>query len=302
MNRKEGTEDRSGCQEKEKPEYELKMQPYDGFNYPVQMHNVADHLRNIRDMTLRDDDIFITSYPKSGTHWINEVVYMLLQGHASYCRKHCWLDVESIDTTDNAPSPRIIITHVPIKWLPWRLSQGRVKVIYMTRNPKDVVVSHYNFVANMAATAFDGEFNYSYIDKFLNGDVVYDSWFRSVLGWEKFPDTHPNVPFMMMNYENMKLNLRQEVERVAFFLGKSFDEDLLDKIVESCSFSKTKHDKQENPDPRFKTFARDGSQILYRKGEVGDWKNWFTVTDSEKFDQVYKEKMLGSKLTFRFSL
>ncbi|XP_033726250.1 sulfotransferase family cytosolic 1B member 1-like [Pecten maximus] len=279
------------------------MKSYEGFNYPYEiMDNIGDHLRHIRDMELRDDDVFITSYPKSGTHWIYEIVYMLLRDHTAYCRKHHLLDVESMDVFNNAPSPRVFITHIPIDRLPWRLSQGRVKVINITRNPKDVVVSHFCFVKRLAMTAFDGEFNYSYVDKFLRGDVPYDSWFRSVLTWEKFPQTHPEVPFLMMNYEDMKTNPRQEIEKVAIFLGKTTDGVVLDEIADKCSFIKTHQDKVDHPDPLFDTFSRDGPQIIYRKGEIGDWKNWFTVADNEKFDQVYKEKMAESNLIFRFSL
>ncbi|XP_060076638.1 sulfotransferase 1B1-like isoform X2 [Ylistrum balloti] len=242
-------------QDRGKAELELKMKPYDGFNYPYEFTDeVPDHLRHIRDMELRDDDILITSYPKSGTHWIYEVVYMLLHDHTSYCRKQYWLDVESIDVINNAPSPRILITHIPIDRLPWQLNQ-----------------------------------------------VPYDSWFRSVLTWEQFPKTKPEVPFLWINFEDMKSNLRREVEKVAIFLGKKVDRDVLDKIADKCSFTQTVEDKRRNPDPRFRTFARDGSQILYRKGEVGDWKNWFTVADSEKFDKVYNERMAETQLTFKFS-
>ena len=36
-------------------------------------------------------------------------------------------------------------------------------------------------------------------------------------------------------------------------------------------------------------------------GQIGDWKNYYTVAMSEEFDKLYDEKLKDSKLTFRYS-
>lgn len=37
-----------------------------------------------------------------------------------------------------------------------------------------------------------------------------------------------------------------------------------------------------------------------RKGVVGDWKDYFTILQSQLFDEMYADKMAGTGLTFEF--
>ena len=42
--------------------------------------------------------------------------------------------------------------------------------------------------------------------------------------------------------------------------------------------------------------------ILFFPGIVGDWKNQFTVAQSEAFDKLYRERMEGSGLHMEFEI
>ena len=37
-------------------------------------------------------------------------------------------------------------------------------------------------------------------------------------------------------------------------------------------------------------------------GEVGDWKNHFTVAQNERFDQIYNEKMKDIKFSYKYTI
>lgn len=39
-----------------------------------------------------------------------------------------------------------------------------------------------------------------------------------------------------------------------------------------------------------------------RKGITGDWKNYFTVAQNEKFNAIYKKEMSETTLQFRMEI
>ena len=63
-----------------------------------------------------------------------------------------------IHSVEKMPSPRLIKTHLPLDFLPDDALTG--KVIYITRNPKDTVVSYYHFARMLAFSSFEGSFEH----------------------------------------------------------------------------------------------------------------------------------------------
>lgn len=37
---------------------------------------------------------------------------------------------------------------------------------------------------------------------------------------------------------------------------------------------------------------------LFFEGEIGDWKNWFTVAENDKFDEMIEDKLPAEERTF----
>ncbi|XP_078581948.1 sulfotransferase 2B1-like [Branchiostoma floridae x Branchiostoma japonicum] len=93
------------------------------------------------DYPVRDDDIFILTYPKSGTNWIMEVVKKVMKAagkmttpdeHSTWCLE---MYVPGMDEKPrhtlamDSPSPRIIHTHLPRQLAPKMVAnpQGKVR-------------------------------------------------------------------------------------------------------------------------------------------------------------------------------
>lgn len=83
----------------------------------------------------------------SGTHWVNEIMRMLISGDTTYnCQPICNLESgnydfsSSSDTTISAP--RVLHTHLPCQMLPHSILCR--KMVYIMRNPRDQIVSLYH--------------------------------------------------------------------------------------------------------------------------------------------------------------
>ncbi|KAK6178083.1 hypothetical protein SNE40_012914 [Patella caerulea] len=272
---------------------------WDGRLYP---EFPLEAVMNVPSFKLRDDDILLCSYATSGTHWMSEICRMLIHGRTDIeikPKEHFMLELKPQATLDNEPSPRILNTHYRFDRMPTDLKTKKTKIVYIRRNPKDVVVSFYNHTFNLRkGYEYEGEFK-DYFESFLDGKVDYGSWFEYVKDWEKTMAENPDLPILDCTYEDLKEDPIREIRRLADFLGVEKNENLFKSIAESCNIDSMR--------ARFKGHFKflsleDGEKTFCRKGETGDWKNWFTVAQNERFDQIYKQRMADSKLKFKFTL
>jgi len=77
-------------------------------------------------------------------------------------------------------------------------------------------------------------------------------------------------------------------------------EDLIARIADQTSFEAMSSTKERFYDNTEKIRVKNAK--FFRKGKVGDWKNFFTEEQNRRFDEAYKTKMAGSGLDFDFTL
>ena len=274
---------------------------------PLNIHNLrvppffdVGWIKKLKDMNLRSSDVWIVSYPKSGNTWTAQIVRLILSkgedDGLTIDYAVPWVEAFGVIRgtkyyvdVDKMTSPRAFKSHFPYEMMPCGLPSATLgKYIYVLRNPKDVVVSYYHHYQKFKSDLLWDKF----FELFMERNVEFGDYFDHVLSWWVHKDDK-NV--LIVKYEDMKINLPSAVAKVANFLCQDISQDLVDEIAHRTTFANMKkestvYDKQKKH--RISSFLR--------KGELGDWKNYFTPEQAARLDAVYNEKMKGTGIDVEF--
>ena len=289
-----------------------------GFVMP--RHFALDLEQRIREFGLREDDIWIVTYPKCGTHWTQELVWMLLHDVDTEAGKvplsirspmveakavinkeivNIPADVDNdqakvfddpIEFLDNMKGRRVIKTHLPLEFLPPKILDT-CKIVYVARNPKDVAVSFYHHNLIVPGHGFVGNFE-QFMQFFEEGLHVFGSYWHHVRGgWHQ--RNHRNLKFVW--FEDMKRDQKAVIEELCDFLQHPLTEDLVDRLCDHVMFDNMKKNPYVNPSASNEFPSKDKKNFM-RKGEVGDWKNYFDNERNQKWKQWIEENTRGTGL------
>ncbi|XP_071370171.1 amine sulfotransferase-like [Centroberyx affinis] len=273
-------------------------------NFVVQEGLRPKDLDALQHMEIRPTDVFLTAYPKSGTAWMQQILVQIMDAahpdqveDATNRVRVPWLEASTLDNSlRERPDPRLFRTHLPPDMLPHGVRAKRIKVVYVMRNPKDVLVSSYHFAHSWTMLEAPKSFE-DFFQQFLEGDVYMGSWFDHV---REYYTARDQMDILFVKYGDMLKDLRGEVVKLCAFLGKDLTDEAIDQVVEASIFKNMK----TNPKANYKDLVETDryKKETMRKGIAGDWKYFFTVAQNERFDQAFKEKMSDLPLTFIWEL
>lgn len=117
----------------------------------------------ISNFQTRAEDVFVVTYPKSGTTWMQEIIWQIYN-NGETTSKNIFERVPFLEFSTSprlgefadiakVPSPRLIKSHLPYSIIPKGSSDGtKCKYIYIARNPKDVAVSYFHFTVSLKSS------------------------------------------------------------------------------------------------------------------------------------------------------
>jgi len=251
-------------------------------NYSARYFYTAAGFSRIR----RDGVTLLASYPKCGRTWYRFILAFYLNG----LRKKSPVDLTSmfglVPNYDfdpvrgipafyrreaNARLPLIAATHL----LPHRLSADGCPVLFMVRNPHDVVVSSY-FHRKYHKQDYAGE-----IEDFVRDDRHgLPNFVRYLNNWGTSIQWHPH---RVVAYERLTAAPVDETVATLRFLDLPVSHELVERAVEAASFEKLRRMEQVQGVPGREYDRANADASRMRRGKVGGFRDYL---DTQSIDWV----------------
>ncbi len=251
----------------------------------------------------RNDDIVISTYAKSGTTWMQQIVaQMIFRGDPDLevAQLSPWLDLRvppkevKLPIVEAQTHRRFIKTHLPVDAL---VFSPKAKYIYIGRDGRDVVWSFYNHHSNANASWYAAlndtpgrvgppiepppsdirEYWREWMDR--DGYPWWPFW-ENVRSWWEIRAL-PNV--MLVHFESLRRDMPGEMRRLAAFLEIPIDESRWDQILEYCSFDWMKKNATKSV-PLGGAFWDAGAQVFINKGVNGRWRDTLSPAESAEYE------------------
>lgn len=251
---------------------------------------------DIRQRTFRPrpDDLFIVTYPRSGTTWMQMLCHQLRTGGDLGFRHigevspffEQLREPSELAILESLPSPRSIKTHYPLDMLP------ASKCVYIARNVREVIGSCFHHARLLHRYRGTWE---EFADEFFTdgyGLPEWGTWFDHVrLALERRGD--PNLLFL--TFDEMRLDLDNVARRVAAFWGISVSADRWGVILERCT-REAMRAKQDRFDPRLDPLGVTGLRDFIGK-EPDPMRlppDKVALLEQLLSDSIWKDTQLGS--------
>jgi hypothetical protein len=231
---------------------------------------IISFLHGRRSFRPRPDDLYVVSYPRSGTTWMQFMLHRLVgrddRDFAHISQVSPWFErslaVGSMTAADfeRFPSPRIMKSHLPYGWLP---RAGRY--VYVWRDGRDVAVSYYHFYRSHLGCRDDFT---TFFQRFLLGDLQYCSWFQHAADWM----AHANdSEVLVVHYDELHRDRAAVLRRVAAHAGMAVSDDRIARVVAETSFEAMKrHESRFDHTTALLLERGQAPRSFLRHGTIGE--------------------------------
>ena len=172
----------------------------DDINLTLKHKDPYARLADIKELEYKERDIIIASYPKTGTNWLKDSLWMLLTRSTHVALAGTMLDFfPSLDGYRKQGSRRIELTHLRPAYFS-ESHKGRAKFIFGVRDPKDAAVSIYHHFRKDVAIKLQATCD-QFFALLAQGLVPYGGVFDFCRDWQTFIESNVGD---VVYYEDMQ--------------------------------------------------------------------------------------------------
>jgi aryl sulfotransferase len=274
--------------------------------WPQKRHELHNHHFDStiwNDLKFRDDDIIVSTYGKSGTTWMQQILSQLIfrgQADLPVAEMSPWLDLRvppkaiKLPAVESQTHRRFLKTHLPVEAL---VFSPKAKYLYIGRDARDVVWSFHNHHVNANQFWYDAlnetpgrvgpaigrppqdvrQYWRDWMDR--DGHPFWSFW-ENVRSWWAIREL-PNVRFL--HFTNLKRDMPGEMRAIAAFLDIPIDESRWSTILEQCSFEWMKRHATKST-PLGGAFWDAGADVFINKGVNGRWKDLLSDEENTEYE------------------
>jgi hypothetical protein len=195
---------------------------------------------NSLDFGNKKNEIFLVSYPKSGNTWVRILLANILNNNPTNIInlknvgnfvpdshiKNQRNNIINLESGFNQFNVKIVKSHDRFNSF-----YRNKKVIYVTRNAKNVLPSYYYYLSSRRKEEVN-------ISDIYSGKISHSfgSWYNHLRNWIK----KANNNILFISYEDLKTNTNMELVKICNFIGLEFNEENINCAVENSSFTNMK--------------------------------------------------------------
>ena len=241
-------------------------------------------------------DIFVASYPKCGTTWLQYIVWLLVRGRPlapdeTLAGVFPHLEESGADAVRALAAPRLVKTHLPLERTPYAPA---ARYLLIARNPFDCVVSFYHHTRGFPRhyEFADGTLT-DFFACFLDGRVDFGDYFDHLRSWEP-AFARDNVLFL--TFEDLKADTPRELRRIAAFLGRDAEARIGTAEGLRAVLAESGIDAMRRNQQRWSSRRPDWAPPFVRRGAVGDWRRELPPDLTRALLAKFDERLAGSRL------
>lgn len=180
----------------------------------------------------RASDIYIASFPRSGTTWLQMALYQLTTPgemdfeHISKVSPYFERSLYRDRDLSHLASPRLFKTHW--RWEKFAGMPGRF--IYIARDGMDVLASFYAF--NCSHEGYGRSFD-QFTDDFIAGRNLGGSWFEHLRSWRAAAD---QGAALWLTYDDLTRDLAGTIRRIAAHCDLPLTPEIEARVIARCDF------------------------------------------------------------------